>query len=62
MKAYAALEGVTVGEAISEAMRAYLAQKDLDEKTGSFRDLPTADFGEGNENLSERIDEVLYGA
>lgn len=61
LKAHAALHGLTMGEAISEAMRTYLARRPRFEKTRRFRDLPTTDLGEGNERLSEQVDEILYG-
>ncbi len=61
LKAHAALHDLTVGEAINQAIEVYLSQAIKFEKTGSFADLPSADFGPGNEDLSERVDEILYG-
>lgn len=62
LKARAALEDRTVGEVLSEAIRSYV-RGDLApfEKTGSLLDIEPVDFGPGTEQLSERIDEILYG-
>lgn len=62
LKAHAALNGQTIGEALNQAMRAYLSSEQEVEKTGRFTDLPHEDLGEGNEDLSDRVDEILYGA
>ena len=61
LRARAALTGMTVGEAVSESMRAYLARPETS-KDGSLRDLVPEPFPDGNERLSEEIDEVAYGA
>ena len=61
IRARAALTGMTVGEAVSEAMRAYLARPETS-KDGSLRDLAPEPFPDGNERLSEEIDAVVYGA
>jgi plasmid stability protein len=61
LRARAALTGMTVGEAVSEAMRAYLARPETS-KTGSLRDLAPEPFPGGNERLSEEIDAVVYGS
>jgi hypothetical protein len=61
LRARAALTGMTVGEAVSQAMRAYLARPDTP-KTGSLRDLVPEPFPDGNERLSEDIDTVVYGS
>ena len=60
LRARAASEGKTVGEAVSEAMRAYLAGPAV-EKNGSLRDLTPEPFPTGNERLSEEVDSVVYG-
>jgi plasmid stability protein len=60
LRARAASEGKTVGEAVSEAMRAYLGGPPA-EKTGSLRDLTPELFPPGNEHLSEEVDDVVYG-
>jgi hypothetical protein len=61
LKARAALAGVTVGEMMSEAIRAYVTRADALPKTRSLRDLVPEDYPEGNEQLSEQIDRVTYG-
>jgi plasmid stability protein len=61
IRARAALTGMTVGEAVSEAMRAYLARPETS-KSGSLRDLVPEPFPVGNERLSDEIDAVVYGA
>ncbi|MCA1812805.1 MAG: ribbon-helix-helix protein, CopG family [Halobacteriales archaeon] len=60
LKARAAVEGKSVGEAMSEAIRLYVAQG-RKRKTRSIRDIKVLDFGPGTERLSEQIDDVLYG-
>lgn len=60
LRVRAAMTGMTIGEAVTEAMRAYLAQPDAN-KTGSLRDLAPEPFPEGSERLSEEIDAVVYG-
>jgi len=61
LKARAALTGKTVGEAVNEAIREYLAQAELPPKQGSLRDLAPWAFPDGSERLSEEIDRVAYG-
>lgn len=61
LKARAALDGKTVGEALNEAMRAYLAQP-RPRKTRSILDWKPEDYGKANARLSQEIDEVAYGA
>lgn len=61
LKARAALLGKTVGEAVNEAIRAYLARPDSQPQRGSIRDLKPQPYPEGNERLSEEIDEIAYG-
>lgn len=61
LKARAALSGKTVGEAVNEAIREYLAQVELPSKQGSLRDLAPWPFPEGSERLSEEIDRIAYG-
>lgn len=62
LKARAALAGKTVGEALNEAIGAYLASPAEELKTGSLRDLQPEAYPKGNERLSEHIDAVVYGA
>lgn len=53
--------GKTVGEAINDAMAAYLARPDLP-KGGSILDIEPVAFPDGNEHLSDEIDSIVYGA
>jgi plasmid stability protein len=61
LKARAALTGKTVGEAVNEAIRAYLAQPEPQPKQGTLRALTPWPFADGNERLSEEMDRVAYG-
>ena len=61
LKARAALTGKTVGEAVNEAILAYLAHAEPAPKQGSLRDLAPWPFPEGSERLSEEIDRIVYG-
>ncbi len=58
LRARAVLEGKTVGELISEAIRQYLAGQP---RTSSLRELKPEPFPEGNEHLSLEIDSIAYG-
>jgi len=62
LKARAALAGQTIGEALNDAMRAYLARPELLPRRGSLRDLKPERYPEGTERLSEEIDAIVYGA
>ena len=62
LRARAALAGRTVGEVVSEAIRAYLARPDVGAKDGSLRDIVPEVYPEGTERLSEQIDAIVYGA
>lgn len=53
--------GMTVGEALTEAMRSYLARPEPT-NTASLRDLEPEAYPRGNERLSEDVDHVVYGA
>lgn len=61
LRARAAAAGVTVGEVLNEAMRAWLTRPD-NTKTSSLRDLVPEAYPDGNERLSEDIDAHAYGA
>lgn len=61
IKARAAIEGKPVGEVISEAIRAYIATAPPFPKKGSLVDLPSWDWGPGNERVSKDIDKIVYG-
>jgi plasmid stability protein len=60
LRARAVLEGKTVGELMSEAMRAYLERPIGAARTGSLRDLRPEPYPEGNESLSREIDAIVY--
>ncbi|MDX2179559.1 MAG: hypothetical protein SFV18_08215 [Bryobacteraceae bacterium] len=60
LKARAALVGRPIGELVSEALRSYLAWPVLAERTRSIADIKPIDLGPGTENISERIDEIVY--
>jgi plasmid stability protein len=61
LKARAALSGKTIGELMNEAIRSYLARPDVTQKRGTLRELRPEPYPKGNERLSERIDELVYG-
>lgn len=61
LKARAAAEGKTVGQAVRDAIRAYLARPGPPERSGSLSDLTPADFGPGTEGSSKTVDRVVYG-
>lgn len=62
LKAQASLEGRTIGDAVNEAIRAYVAWPGRRERSGSLRLLKPQEFPSGNERLSEEIDTVVYGS
>lgn len=61
MKARAALEGKTIGQAFNEAIRAWLAQSGALARTGTLRELRPEPWGSGAERLSEQVDRDVYG-
>jgi plasmid stability protein len=61
LRARAVLEGRTVGELISEAIRRYLATRPVRLGTGSLRSLRPERYPEGNERLSSEVDAIVYG-
>lgn len=61
LKAWSALTGKTIGEALNEAIRAFLARPDLSAKRGSLKDLVPESYGRGSERLSEQIDSIVFG-
>jgi hypothetical protein len=62
IKARAALAGVTIGEMVNEAIRAYVARPAAFPKNRSLSDLRPEPFPPGNEHLSDEIDAIVYGA
>jgi len=61
LKARAALTGRTMGEAVSEAIRLYLARPHAASRSGSLLDLNPEPYPEGSERLSEEVDTIVYG-
>lgn len=61
LKARAALTGRTIGETLNDAIRVYLARPGHHLRNGSLADLRPLAFPEGTEELSRRVDEVVYG-
>ena len=61
LKARAALSGKTIGEIVNDALRAYLGRPEEAIKRRTLRDLAPEPYPEGNEDLSQRIDHVVYG-
>jgi len=61
LRARAVLEGRTVGELISEAIRSYLGRAAVKRGRATLRALRPEPFPEGNERLSSEIDTVVYG-
>ncbi len=62
LRARAVLEGRTVGELISEAIRGYLGRSAPKRGTASLRTLRPEPYPKGNERLSSEIDAIVYGA
>jgi len=61
LRARAVLEGRTVGELISEAIRIYLRRGAVKKGHASLRELHTEPYPKGNERLSVEVDAVIYG-
>lgn len=61
LKARAAREGKTMGQAVNEAIRAYLAGPGARAGTRSLAELRPEPYPAGSERLSEEIDAVVYG-
>ena len=62
LRARAVLEGRTVGDLISEAIREYLGRGTAKRGTASLRSLRPEPYPDGNEQLSCEIDGVVYCA
>ena len=58
LKARAAVEGKTIGEAMNAAIRAYLANPDPRRQRRSLREWRPEQFPPGNERLSMEVNEV----
>ena len=62
LKARAATEGKTVGEAVNEAMAAYVARPSSSTHSAMrLSSLRPMDLGPGTETLSDDIDAIVYG-
>jgi plasmid stability protein len=61
LKARAAKLGITVGEGVNSAIRAWLARPESQPRRGSLRDLEPEPYPDGNEHLSDHIDAIAYG-
>ena len=62
LKAKAALQGKTVGEALNEAIRAWIEGPAASPRNGSLRDLQPQPWRRGSERVSEQIDRIVYGS
>ena len=60
-RARAVLEGRTVGDVVNDALRSYL-KRTVPRGKRSLAELRPERFPEGNERLSSKIDEVVYGS
>ena len=61
LQARAELEGRSIGDLLSEAIRAYLVRTTTAPKPGSLRALKPEPFPQGNEHLSLEVDSIVYG-
>lgn len=61
LKARAALTGRTIGETVNEAIQVYLARPADLARDGTLANLHPMDYPEGDEALSRRVDDVVYG-
>ena len=61
LRARAVAEGRNVEDLLNEAMRAYLSRVKVTGRRSSLRDLKPEPFPDGNEQLSQEIDLLVYG-
>ena len=61
LKAWAALQGKSIGEALSALIWAHVGRPQPWPRKRSILDLAALDFGKGTTRLSEEIDESVYG-
>ncbi|MDI6640550.1 MAG: hypothetical protein QMD78_06990 [Methanocellales archaeon] len=59
LKAMAALEGIPIGAAITQAIKVWL-EREKRASDVSLLDMKPVSFGKENARLSEEIDEILY--
>ena len=62
LRAHAVLEGRTVGDLLSEAIRSYLTRGIAKRSGATLRALRPEPYPEGNEGLSLEIDAIVYGS
>lgn len=60
-KTEAVRQGVSLGKALTGAMKLWLDKHRKTGKRGSLRQLKPVDWGKGTERSSMEIDEILYG-
>jgi len=60
-KAETVRENKKMGEALNEAIKLWLKKKKTTKPKYRFMDLKPFDPGPGCEDLSERVDEIVYG-
>jgi hypothetical protein len=61
LKARAALEGRTIGEVLSDLVRAASGSGATWPKRGSAKDIRPERMGKKNRHLSDEIDAIVYG-
>lgn len=61
LKAHAALHDLTIGEAMNQAIEAYLSQQDQSENPAPPIPSPSEGGEVAPEDVSERVDKILYG-
>jgi len=61
LKAQAALQGMTLGEALNAAIRAWVTGSGSPARSRSLRDLRSQSWGPGTEKASEQVDQILFG-
>ena len=60
-KAKAAEDNMKLGDALSQAMEAWLKKEKNLKQKGRLSDLKITDWGKGTEHSSEEIDTITYG-
>ncbi len=60
-KAEAVRQGISLGKALTGAMKLWLDKHKKTRKRGSMLQLKPVDWGKGTERASTEVDEILYG-
>lgn len=60
-KTEAVQAGLTIGEAVNDAIQAWIVNKNKKAPKYSFLEFTGFDFGDGTENLSKDYGQYLYG-